>query len=345
MEDSAAAVDELRSLTADFVGGLAFRDLCIEPLAAVGEVLGIPCVSPLTARTTRNKDLCRNRLRQAGLPQPASLLAEGRAEALEFLHETAPGPWIIKPRDGMGSADVDLVRSPAELESALLGRPDGKPFLIEEFVSGPEYSAEGLVLHGRPAVVALTQKSVGPRFVETGHRIPADFSATQEEGVCEQVQKAVSAVGLTHGFFHVEFWMTGAGVVLGEIHARPGGAFIPTMTEYVRPGMELYGIYVDDALGAESVHIPALTRSAGMRHIIVEPPGRLVSVSGWEDAHSSPELIAAGLAVGPGDEITQVSWSADRHGFIVVGGASGEEVDTRLDRIRDRITFEVSPAQ
>ncbi|MEU4212420.1 ATP-grasp domain-containing protein [Streptomyces sp. NPDC026206] len=344
VEDPAAAVDALRPLNANIVGGLAFRDLCIEPLAAVGEALAFPCVSRLTARITRNKDLCREQLRRAKLPQPASLLAEGRAEAQEFLEKTAPGPWIVKPRDGMGSANVDLVRSPDELESALVGRPEGVPFLVEEFVPGPEYSADGLALGGRPVIVALAQKSVGPRFVETGHRIPADISAAQSEDVQEQVERALLAVGLTQGLFHVEFWLTEAGVVLGEIHARPGGAFIPTMAEYVRPGLELYGMYVDDALGVEPSHMPAVSRSAGMRHIIVEPPGRLVSVSGWEGAVSAQEVIAARLSVKPGDEIAPVCWSADRHGFVVIEGASGAEVDARLEQIRDRIAFEVTSA-
>ncbi|MEV5240119.1 ATP-grasp domain-containing protein [Streptomyces cinnamoneus] len=342
VEDPAAAVEALRTLDATLVGGLAFRDLCVEPLAAVGEALGFPCVSTLTARTTRNKDLCREQLRRAALPQPASRLVNGREEALEFLEKTAPGPWIVKPRDGMGSADVDLVRSPDELDAALAGRPAGVPFLVEEFVSGPEYSADGVAVGGRPVIVALAQKSLGPRFVETGHRIPADMSATQSEDVHEQVETALLAVGLTHGLFHVEFWLTGSGVVLGEIHARPGGAFIPTMAEYVRPGLELYGMYVDDALGVEPSRVPALSRSAGMRHILVGPPGRLVSVSGWEDAVSAQEVIAARLSVKPGDEIGPVCWSADRHGFVVVEGASGADVDARLDRIQDRIVFEVT---
>ncbi|MEV7417868.1 ATP-grasp domain-containing protein [Streptomyces sp. NPDC089919] len=342
VEDPAAAVEALRQVEADLVGGLAFRDLCVEPLAAVGEALGFPCISTLTAHTTRNKDLCRERLRAAGLPQPASRLVQGRAEALEFMATTAPGPWIFKPRDGMGSAHVDLVRSADEVDAALAGRPQDVPFLVEEFVAGPEFSADGLAVGGRPVVVAVAQKSVGARFVETGHRIPADLSAAQSQEAHEQVERALLAVGLTHGLFHVEFWLTGAGVVLGEIHGRPGGAFIPTMAEYVRPGFELYGTYVDDALGIEPSRLPALSRSAGMRHVIVEPPGRLVSVSGWEEAVSAPEVMAAGLSVQPGDEIVPVSWSADRHGFVVVGGASGAEVDARLDQIRDRMDFAVT---
>ncbi|MFD4791618.1 hypothetical protein ACFWN1_32200 [Streptomyces sp. NPDC058459] len=46
-------------------------------------------------------------------------------QAREFLDLTAPGPWIVKQRDGMGSAHIDLVRSPSDLAVALAGRPAG----------------------------------------------------------------------------------------------------------------------------------------------------------------------------------------------------------------------------
>ncbi|OCC09395.1 ATP-grasp domain-containing protein [Streptomyces sp. PTY087I2] len=342
VEDAAAAVATMTSVDAEVAGVLAFRDLCVEPLAAVARALGIPAISPSAARTTRNKDLSRERLREAGLPQPASALVRNVTEAREFLDSTPPGPWIVKPRDGMGSAQVDLVRSAADLEQAFSGRPHGSPALIEEFVPGPEFSADGVVVGGVPVITALAQKSLGPCFVETGHRVPADLSDAQVALVDEQMRVALPAVGLDRGLFHVEFWTHDTGVVLGEIHARPGGAFIPTMAEYARPGLEMYGLYLDDVLGRPSRPIPPTTRSAGMRHLIVQPPGRLVSVSGWDAAVAVDECVASGLLVGPGDRIGPVTWSADRHGFVVVEGASGAEVDACLDRIENGIGFEVT---
>jgi hypothetical protein len=345
VEDAAAAVATMKSVDADFAGVLAFRDLCVEPLSEVAQALGIPAVSPLAARTTRNKDLSRERLREAGVPQPASTLVRNVTEAREFLDATLPGPWIVKPRDGMGSAQVDLVRSAAGLEHAFAGRPQGSPVLIEEFVQGPEFSADGVVVGGVPVIAALTQKSMGPRFVERGHRVPADLPDAQVALVHEQMRVALPAVGLTRGLFHVEFWTNDTGVVLGEIHARPGGAFIPTMAEYARPGLEMYGLYLDDVLGRPPHALPPTTRSAGMRHLIVQPPGWLASVSGWDEAVAVDPCIASGLLVGPGDRIGPVTWSADRHGFVVVEGASGAEVDACLDRIENRIGFEVTQDQ
>ncbi|GGP35702.1 ATP-grasp domain-containing protein [Streptomyces sindenensis] len=342
VEDAAAAAATMKSVDAKFAGVLAFRDLCVEPLAEVARTLGIPAISPAAARTTRNKDLSRDRLREAGLPQPAAALVRDVAEAREFLDATPPGPWILKPRDGMGSAQVDLVRSAADLEQAFDGRPQGSPALIEEFVPGPEFSADGVVVGGVPVITALAQKSMGPSFVETGHRIPADLSDAQTALVDAQMKVALPAVGLTRGPFHVEFWTNGTGVVLGEIHARPGGAFIPTMAEYARPGLEMYGLYLDDVLGRPAQALPPTTRSAGMRHLIVRPPGRLASVSGWDEAVSVDQCVASGLLVGPGDRIGPVTWSADRHGFVVVEGASGAEVDAGLDRIESGIGFEVT---
>src|SRR5947208_194045 len=78
------------------------------------------------------------------------------------------GPWVVKPRDGMGSVGVSLVDSVDALPAALDLLPSGVPFLVETFVTGREFSAEGLLVGGRPTVLALTAKTTGAGFVETG---------------------------------------------------------------------------------------------------------------------------------------------------------------------------------
>ncbi|TSB21318.1 hypothetical protein [Streptomyces benahoarensis] len=47
--------------------------------------------------------------------------------------------------------------------------------------------------------------------------------------------------------------------------------------------------------------------------------------------------------VKPGTEITPACWSADRHGFVVVAGATAPEVDARLAEIRDQVVCRLVP--
>ncbi|MGP4092302.1 ATP-grasp domain-containing protein, partial [Streptomyces sp. KR55] len=289
---------------------------------------------PEAVRTVRTKDLCRAVLAEAGFPQPGFAVAAGREEAAHFLAATE-GPWIVKPRDGMGSAGVSLVRARSELEAVVAQLE--RPFLVEEFVEGTEYSAEGVMVGGKPRILALTAKRTGAGFVETGHRTPAPLDAVTAAAARDAVAGAVTATGLTHGVLHAEFWVTPAGaIVLGEIHARPGGDFIHTLVEETHPGFELYGTLLDDLLG-RPVPEPPVSRGAAGADFLVLGPGRVASVTGWEALTTDPALVAAHLSVREGDVLTEVASSADRHGVLVATGPDLAAVDATLSAAKARL--------
>jgi biotin carboxylase len=325
---------------ADIDAVLTFREMCVEPVAAVAEKLGVAGNERGAVRTIRTKDLCRGALRTAGFTQPTCTVVSDAAAARRFLDGTGPGPWIVKPRDGMGSVHVTLVRRPDELTAAVAPFAGGAPFIVETFVDGPEFSAEGVLLGGVPTVLALTAKSVGDGFVETGHRMPAPLDGATAARAGAQVEHALRAVGITHGVFHVEFWLRDGEVVLGEIHARPGGDFLHAMVEDVRPGLELYGTLVDDLLGAPAAPLPA-SSGAAAAHFLVLPAGTVQAVHGWAELSADPSVLACDLAVHPGDEVRQVRSSADRHGVYVVGGADAADVDAALLRLASQLRIDV----
>ncbi|MFI9383083.1 ATP-grasp domain-containing protein [Kutzneria sp. NPDC052558] len=332
---SPAAVREWAATRVDIGAVLTFREMCVESVAAAAAVLGLAGNDPDVVRTVRTKDLCREALRAQGFHQPSCAVVADLAEAEAFLART-DGPWVVKPRDGMGSVGVSLVDGVSALPAALELLPAGVPFLIETFVSGPEFSAEGLFVGGRPVVLALTAKTTGAGFVETGHRMPASVESARAE-----VERAVTAVGLTHGVFHVEFWLDGTEIVLGEVHARPGGDFIHAMVEHVRPGLELYGALMDDLFGEPGFAAPEVRAAAGVEFLVL-PEGSVLSVRGWDEVLADPAVIAADLSVRAGDVIGPVRGSADRHGVIVVGGADGPAVERTLRRLADSVSVEVA---
>jgi phosphoribosylaminoimidazole carboxylase (NCAIR synthetase) len=321
------------------------QELCVEAAAAVADELGLPGNSPDVVHGIRTKDLCRERLRSAGFAQPRVALCASRDDALAFVRAHR-GPWIVKPRNGFGSTGVTLVHDEADLSGALaaLGNLSAsldkfgvhhtagpRQFLIETFVDGEEFSAEGVLLGGVPHLLAITAKRTNDAFIETGHRVaPVTDPALVAAG--DTVTRAVTAAGVTHGAFHVEFWVTARGVVLGEVHARPGGDYIHALVEHSRPGLELYGLMIDDVLGRTPAPIPPQTGAAGTEFLLL-PPGRLRAVHGWPDAR---DVLAADLWVRPGDEIGVVTDSLDRHGVLVAAGD-----DAVLAGLRGRVTADV----
>jgi predicted ATP-grasp superfamily ATP-dependent carboligase len=331
---------------------LTIRELAVYSTALIAEQLGLAGNSPEAVLRIRNKDLCRARLRDAGFTQPATALGRTAEDARLFMKQHGPGPWIIKPRDGLASLGVSLIEAESDVQPALTRlsmTPPGAfgslsssaPFLIETFVSGEEYSAEGVMVRGTARVLALTQKETGTGFIETGHRVPASLSSAHQQAAEEAVSSALREAGITRGIFHVEFWVNDDGIVIGELHDRPGGDYIHMLVEYSRPGLELYGTLVDDLLGHDPQSAPAMTRSAAAAFLIC-PPGELKAVSGWDELAGHPAVLTSDLSIAEGDNVPPVTDSWGRHGLFVIGGDSPDEVDALTTRLRAGVTFAVA---
>jgi biotin carboxylase len=329
---------------AGFDAVFGVREMAQVAVAEVADALGLPGNDPDAVRRIRTKDACRAALAAAGFPQPAVRLCTGTAAALAFLRESQ-GPWVVKPRDAMGSEGVSLVTGPADLGAALDRLPTLEPFLVEEFVEGPEFSVEGLFLGGVPTVLAVTakEKLPPPYFVEVGHVLPAALPQADRAEIEDRVAAALTALGLRYGAFHVELWLTARGVVLGEVHGRIGGGWIHRMLPHAVPGLELFGLLCDDALGLPVAAPPNPSRAAASRYL-TPGPGRLVSVEGWDRVMTHPAVLYAELTVGPGDTIRPFRSADDRVGAVVVGAETPAAAEQLARELAASVRFVTEPS-
>jgi hypothetical protein len=314
-------------------------------VAETARAIRSPGNDPDVVRCVRTKDLCRAALAAAGFPQPTVRRCSTPDEAEKSLRKAA-GPWIVKPRDSMGSLGVSLVSGPVDLLAAVARLPDPGSFLVETFVEGPEFSVEGIFLRGIPKILAITakEKTPPPFFVEVAHTLPADLPAETRREIERQVSAALTVLGLRIGAFHVELWLTPTGVVLGEIHARLGGDWIHRMLAYAIPGLEVFGLVWDDILLGRATPDRCLdpVRGAAIRYL-TPPPGRLVAVIGWAEAREHPSVLHAELAVAPGDVIPAVHKSSDRAGFLLVGAETPARARQLADELSSSVEFVVDP--
>ncbi|MFF8940353.1 ATP-grasp domain-containing protein [Streptomyces paradoxus] len=345
-EDPAGTARWARNLAGDDPVDVVFgvREIAQQAVAETAQALGLPGNPPEAISRIRTKDACRRALAAAGFRQPAVALCSAEDEAREFLARTT-GPWVVKPRDGSDSEGVRKVTASEELVPAIAGLPEPRfPFLVEEFVEGDEYSVEGVFLDGRPQVLAVTQKEklAPPHFVEIGHVLPAPLDPAAREEIEQTVRAALTALGLRFGLFHVELWRTREGVVLGEVHSRIGGGWIHRMLTHTRPGIELYGLVYDDMAGRAAAPAAGPVGAAASRYFS-PPPGRLVSVEGWESVRDHPSVLHADLLVSPGDLIHPYRSGEDRVGVVVVGADTPEAARTLAAELAGSLRWVVEP--
>ncbi|WP_159026414.1 ATP-grasp domain-containing protein [Streptomyces vietnamensis] len=312
-----------------------FREYSVVAVAEVAAALGLAGNRPELVRTVRTKDLCRLALNDLGFRQPAVSLCSSTADIEDFLARHG-GPAVVKPRDAAGSEGVVRVDGPGEAAAALAlagGGGDSGPVLVEEFVTGPEFSVEGVFAGGTPYALAVTGKILAPgTFVEAGHVTPVELADGRHEEITHEATRALKALGLTHGIFHVECWLTAEGPVLGEVHVRPGGDWLHAMVEWAHPGLELLGCLHDDLLGL-AVSLPGRpVRGAAVRFVLPEA-GVVTAIDGWETVAAHDGLIHAELALAPGDTVVTAASSGDRVGTVCLGAESTRAAADRVEAL------------
>jgi biotin carboxylase len=204
--------------------------------ARLRERLGVPGRSVDATRGFRDKALMRERVLAAGLSAPGSV----RASTVAGVWQAATAlrwPLVIKPVAGAGAADTHVARGPDDLHAVLRATRHVPEVVVEEFVTGDEFTYETLSVDGEPvyesvsryfpnALDARRNEWVSPIIFT--HRDPhaPDLMPGVALGRAVQV-----ALGLGSGASHMEWFRRSDGsAVFGEIGCRtPGAAMVDLM--------------------------------------------------------------------------------------------------------------------
>lgn len=166
-------------------------------------------------------------------------------------------PLIVKPTDRSGSRAITKIYKEEELKEAIdkaIENSFEKKAIVEEYIDGNEYSAEGITFNGKHKFLTITKKYTtgAPHFIETGHVEPAGLSKEMEEKVYEELEKALNALEITNSASHSEFKITSKGEVrIIEIGARMGGDCIGSDLVQISTGYDFVKMVIDVAMGVE----------------------------------------------------------------------------------------------
>lgn len=309
-------------------GVFASSETFVEPAGQAADLLGLPGVGLRAARVCRNKHLQRLYL---GEWSPVSLLSTSPREViLAALADRFP--LISKPLDLYCSIGVRVLRDSETLESHLDNLTAASPVLLEECVSGREFSVETIVTGGQPVFSSVTQKltneDVGNFFVEMGHTQPACNLTEEEAESLKEAQASVLArldfgTGMAHGEYRI---LPDGRVVLMEIAARPPGDGILHLYQ-LATGASIEAAVIDAALGV-AVHYPKPSRWA--RQIYFDhTPGKLDGICAG-DLDGTEPLWVVDHGLWPGAEPTDPDAPAGLRQLLVLK-ERGTELGSLVD--------------
>jgi len=173
LADKQEIVDKCRSIGVDGVITCA-SDFATEVSCWVAEQLGLNTNSYQTVVDVHDKAWVREKTKHlTSIMQPSTIT--GRLDDIQLSFY----PCIVKPVHGNGKRGVWFVNTPSDFEH-IKTHADydvDEDALVEQFITGKEYSVETLSYHSQHYVVQITEKMSdgAPHFVELGHHQPADI--------------------------------------------------------------------------------------------------------------------------------------------------------------------------
>ncbi|WP_028234381.1 ATP-grasp domain-containing protein [Pseudobutyrivibrio sp. MD2005] len=252
-------------------------------------------------------------------PRFAIIKSEQDYNKIEFNY-----PVIVKPLDRSGSRGITKVDSALELETAVkmaLEVGFEKSAIIEEFVSGTEYSIEGISYRGHHEILAITRKYTtgAPHFIETAHCEPAVLSVEIVKKIKDVVKHALTSLGVENGASHSELKIDKDGnIKIIEIGARMGGDCIGSGLVQLSTGVDFVKAVIDVAMGNKPDIHPSRKNYAIIRYVMNKKDKELMD-SALEKM--SENVIDYKLADNLEGEILD---SSTRYGYFMMCDENGE---------------------
>lgn len=335
-EDPLSAVEALDA-RGPFHGVVAVGDRPAFVAAQIAEQLGLRFSPADAVRAANHKFLARERFEAAGLPTPLYRL-NAQPDAY---------PCVLKPLELSGSRGVIRANDEAEFAAAfariqkLIEHEEDRSIQVEEFIPGREFALEGLVTDGRLRVLALFDKPDpldGPFFEETIYLTPSREPREVQQAIFETAERAVNALGFTHGPVHAEMRVNPAGVWMLEAAARPIGGLCSRVLRF-EADATLEEVILRHALGEDVSRFHLESGAHGVMMIPIPRAGVYLGVDGAESTEEEVIVTAK-----EGQTLVPLPEGASYLGFIFARGASTDLVDRALRAAHSRLEFKIAVA-
>jgi predicted ATP-grasp superfamily ATP-dependent carboligase len=307
-----------------FDGILAVGDRPALAAAILARELGMRFSPPDAVRAAGHKLLARIRFQAAGLRTPRYAL------------EQAPRfPCVLKPLDQSASKGVIRADDQAAFAAAharIKSITANGAVLVEDFIPGNEFALEGLITQGVLQVLAIFDKPDpldGPYFEESIYVTPSRQPETVQRKICETAQRAVTALGLTHGPVHAEMRVNDRGVWMLEVAARPIGGLCSRVLSF-DGGKSLEELLLRHAAGEDVTGVRLDPGAHGVMMIPVPGAGMITGVDGVDQARRVSGIDDVVITAKTGQEMLPWPEGSSYPGFVFARADAPIEAENAL---------------
>jgi len=256
------------------------------PLGQVRDELGIEGLGAEASRNFRDKARMKDVLERAGVPCARHARVESDRDAYEFVERNGY-PAVLKPEAGAGAKGTYRIADRGQLDAALRSaRPaPGRAAVIEEFVTGREFSFDTVSIRGKAVWHSLSHYLPAPLVVVDNPwiqwcvMIPREIDDPRYDDIREVAVRALDALGMQTGLSHMEWFRRPDGsVMVSEVGARPPGAQITSLISYAHD-VDFYSAWAKLVV-LDRFDPPQRAFAAGCAYLRGQGRGRIRAVRG-----------------------------------------------------------------
>ncbi|WP_252503369.1 ATP-grasp domain-containing protein [Sporosarcina sp. Marseille-Q4943] len=256
-------------------------------------------------------------------------------------------PFIMKKTVSNGSKDIYYIENEIEFENnvqKLAKRKPGKQFIVEEFIEGPQYVIEVVVIEGIPIIVAVIQQEITQdyTFIVTAYDVVMEIDEEIYRSLWKTVTSIINEMGLQNGACHIEMRLSPNGWKLIEMNPRISGGAMNRMIEEAF-GINLVQETIKLYLGEEPDLIRKKQQCVHTSYITISSTGYLLEIEGVEEAANCPGVADVFVKPSIGTIMMPPLSMGHRYGYVMAVGESTEEAKERAENAARLIKFYIEP--
>ena len=315
----------------------------------MSEKLGLRSIGYERAKVFSNKYLMRSAAKKLNVGVPDFCEAQTAMEAIE-LSKDFTYPLIIKPVDSSGSRGVRKVNTPDELAKyfemtkafSLTGN-----VIVEEFITGKEYLADGIALGGKFINLDLGVKEY---FDKPGMYISKMCMFTSAAAIDDPVGISVleanrtlaEGFGLPFGLTHAEYLVRESDkkVFLVEIAARGGGVFLSSDLTPRACGFDTNRMLIDYVIDGKCQNLSNLKLATDTAAWICFElhPGTVKEIIGEDETRAIDGVFMVNISdIKPGTHVDATMDDTSKRGPVLIHAKSREQCQKIIDKVRQTL--------
>jgi hypothetical protein len=301
------------------------------------QYFGLSGQLPKSAQQFRDKIVMKEIAQTAQLAVPKFKALQTSLDLLSFVEQHGY-PVVIKPIDGAGSQNIQVIYNNKDLESVL---ESGiyRATEVETFISGDMYHVDGLVTEGEVAFISVSKYASGCLAYQSGG-YNASYLISRDNPMFGRLVTFTNRLLQTldtpeHTAFHTELFHTPHDeIFLCEIASRTGGGRLDSYLEQAY-GIHLTKVWVQAQCGMDLLAEVSSVMNKSQHVLtgdVLIPPRKGKFISG--PLESPPSWVTEfRMLAKPGQRYDHPKFSIDHIASFVVYGDTENQIEERLTHV------------